>query len=260
MSNPCDYLPVWRAWLGWRGAGRWTLLTSIKGKLQALHILNSIKQLYSNKGHTIKSYCEGYRLLEQPQWASQMWPFPFPCSSRLYLPGYLHAQPLQPFQTPPWASSIQPCSPAVERDAIWKVRGQVSKYGTNGFRMDSKSYIGHKNGASDFSSLESVDDLVGDVGVVHETGRDVDHRRTARPWAHPHSSTHASSHSSTHASSHSATHASSHSATHASSHSATHAWESTTAATTTTSPVSPISFTLGNHSIWILREAQGDSL
>ncbi len=55
MSNPCDYLPVWRAWLGWRGAGRWTLLTSIKGKLQALHILNSIKQLYSNKGYTSKA-------------------------------------------------------------------------------------------------------------------------------------------------------------------------------------------------------------
>ncbi len=30
MLNPCDYLPVWRAWPCWRGAARWTLLTSIK--------------------------------------------------------------------------------------------------------------------------------------------------------------------------------------------------------------------------------------
>lgn len=44
-----------------------------------------------------------------------------------------------------------------------------------GLKVDLKSYIGHKDGAADFSSLETVDDLVGNVWVVHETGRDVDH-------------------------------------------------------------------------------------
>lgn len=49
------------------------------------------------------------------------------------------------------------------------------------------THVGHEDSAAEAASLQGVDDLVGDVGVVEDAGGDVDHARAARagPDAHP---------------------------------------------------------------------------
>lgn len=50
--------------------------------------------------------------------------------------------------------------------------------------LQSPTYVSYKDGASNLASLQPVDDLIGDVRVVHEAGGDVDHGWAARSWAH----------------------------------------------------------------------------
>lgn len=38
-----------------------------------------------------------------------------------------------------------------------------------------KPHISHKDGAANPASLETMDDLIGDVGVVHQAWRNIDH-------------------------------------------------------------------------------------
>lgn len=49
------------------------------------------------------------------------------------------------------------------------------------------TYIGHENGAAQPSRLQGMDDLVRDIGVIENAGRDVNHARpaTTRADAHP---------------------------------------------------------------------------
>lgn len=50
--------------------------------------------------------------------------------------------------------------------------------------VNVKTHISHKDRAANPASLQTVDDLVGDVGVVHQARRDVDHGAI---WSRAHS-------------------------------------------------------------------------
>lgn len=79
-----------------------------------------------------------------------------------------------------------------------------------------------------------MDDLIGDVGVVEEAGRNVDHRWATRTRSHPHA----------HATSHVAAHVSTHVSTHVAAH-------ATRGASSTTS-LGPLGLTLGDQTIRVL--------
>lgn len=99
--------------------------------------------------------------------------------------------------------------------------------------LQSPTYVSYKDGASNLASLQPVDDLIGDVGVVHEAGGDVDHGWGAWSWAH-------------------AVHV--HSLHVHAIHAHVHSTMATRGPTTT---LGPVGIPLGNHTIWVLGREEG---